>query len=149
VLFEKVLPRITLQEERLIVLANIARAGSASGDHLRYQRAASEVQRVLDEGKDVPPTVVYHLARAAVNEQDWRRAEALAAMLPPTRSARLNRMTQELLSDVRLRSGRDRNIVPEYGSEVYEARELLLRKLNKSPDPEPDSPGSAEKYPIS
>lgn len=149
VLFEKVLPRITLPEERLIVLANIARAGSAAGDHLRFQRAASEILRTLDAGKDVPPTVIYHLARAAVNEQDWSRAKSLAAMLPPTRSSRLNRMTEELLDDIRLQSGRDPNLVPEYGSEVYEARELLLKKLDQHADPGRDFPRSAEKYPIS
>jgi len=151
VIYEKVLPSISRAEERLVVLANIARAGAAARDQLRYQRAAREVLRVLHEGMEVPTSALYHLARAAVNIGDWSRARMLADKIPPQQSSRWKKMLEEVYSDIQSRSGRDPDLIPEYGSEIYNARELLLAKLDSCADPGAGHAGSAasEKYPIS
>jgi tetratricopeptide (TPR) repeat protein len=151
VIYEKVLPSISKAEERLVVLANIARAGAAARDQLRYERAAREVLRALHEKKDVPTSALYHLARAAVNIGDWSRAKLLADKIPPQQAPRWKKMLDDLYSDIQSRSGRDPDLIPEYGSEIYDARELLLAKLESYADPSGRSAGSAtsEKYPIS
>jgi hypothetical protein len=74
----------------------------------------------------------------------------LAAKIPPQQFPRYRGMLEELRENVRTQSGRDPHLVPEYGSEVYQARELLLKKLERFAGPG-STPGSAgaEKYPIS
>jgi tetratricopeptide (TPR) repeat protein len=148
-IYEMVLPTISHADERFVVLANIARAAAAAGDRLRYERAAREILRAADSESVVAHSVLYHLARAAINIGDWFLAARLAKRIPPQQSVRWAQMMDDLHKDIRTRSGGEVNVIPEYGSEIHAARSLLVKKLERSAGPAGGSGPAEEKHPMS
>jgi tetratricopeptide (TPR) repeat protein len=153
-LYEAVLPFISLQVERVVVLANLARAAGACRDRLRYERAFQTIDKLTQDGAACPASAFYHLAQGCRSFEEWERAERYCGLALATATERGNalivaqaeRLSYEL-SEPRVHPG-DQDVVPPEGGEVDGMREALIRKLRKQ------APGGApkavppEKYPI-
>jgi hypothetical protein len=53
-LYEAVLPFIRINSERVVVLANLARAAGACRDRLRYERAFQAISSLQRDGEFIP-----------------------------------------------------------------------------------------------
>lgn len=149
----QVLPFIERSNERLVVLANLARAAAASGHRVSFERAASRLRQALDEDGEVPATALYHLAEAHRTYELWEDAILLAKAALSAATERSQRLTMQrsaqLLQEIEGRTPGDVDLIPEEGSDTDAVRELLLRKLGKHTVPGCE-PGTVppEKYPI-
>ncbi|HSU14136.1 hypothetical protein [Longimicrobium sp.] len=151
-LYDAVLPFIHLAAERVVVLANQARAAGACRDRLRYERAYQAVERLRQAGETVPASAFYHLAEGCRSFEEWNRAEQCCLLALRLAGERGNALTvaqaQQLLAGLRVRAPGDRDVVPPEGGEVDLVRESLLRKLRKhAPGARPRAV-PPEKYPI-
>jgi len=138
--FEKVLPFVEHQRERLLVLASLARSAAAVRDHIRYVRASNEVLRMAAQDSEMAASSLYHTAEGARSFQQWDRAEELAAralsIAVQRRDADVVELSEQLLTELKKKEPGDVDLVPEEGGIVDATRELILRKLQKQPAPE-------------
>jgi tetratricopeptide (TPR) repeat protein len=152
-LFEAVLSFISLQVERAVVLANLARAAGACRDRLRYERAFLAIEKHTQEGASIPASAFYHLAQGCRSFEEWERAERYCALALATAGERGNALivaqAEKLSKELRERSMGDLDVLPPEGGEVDTIRDALIRKLRKHAAPG-GSPGAVppEKYPI-
>jgi len=147
-IYTAVLPTLTSQAERAIVLANIARAASASGDLATFEKAKRELLRALEEGGEVPIWALYHLACATVNARDWSLAERLSAMMEVRAPQRYGPNAAELSERIRARGAGDENHVPESDPHVDEIRAVVLSKLQVHIGPGAPRAVCPEQYPM-
>lgn len=138
--FEKVLPFVERQRERILVLASLARSAATVRDHIRYVRASNEVLRLAVQDRELAASSLYHLAEGARSFQQWNRAEELATRALEIARHRSNAdvvdLAERLLSQLKTNEPGDVDVVPEEGDIVDATRELILRKLQKQPAPE-------------
>jgi tetratricopeptide (TPR) repeat protein len=146
-IYVAVLPKMTRAAERLVVLANIARAAAASHDRVYFQRAQLEVLNALDQGQDVPTSALYHLGRACQTYQEWADAERLAERATVMAPERLKHDAVALLRSIAAREPGDVDQLPPEGGEVDEVRATLLRRLTKH-DAGSGEDIPPERYPI-
>lgn len=130
-IYVAVLPTMTRNKERLVVLANIARAAAASHDRLYFQRAQREVLNALDQGHDIPTAALYHLGRACQTYEEWKTAERLAEWAAATAPERWKDDALSLQRSIAAREPGDVDLLPPEGGEVDEVRATLLRRLPK------------------
>lgn len=144
-----VLPTMKRKRERLIVLANIARAAAASHERLYFMRASGEILQAMREGYDVPATALYHLAHAYQTYEEWVQAEQLAEHAQTGATGRWKIQTERLIRSIAAREAGDRDLLPPDGGEVDNIREVLLRRLKRHGADHPNS-GEVppERYPI-
>jgi len=148
--FEAVLPTMGRLSERMIVLANVARAAAACHDRLRYERAARELLSAIEAGRSVPVSARYNLACAAHTYEDWSRAESLiTGVLATGPEGHYLPLAQSLADAIRERTPGETDHIPLAGSEIDSVREDLLRRLKKYATPGSE-PGTAppERYPL-
>lgn len=151
-ILEKVLPWFAGGQDRIAVLASIARCAAAVRDHIRYQRTASNVLAMAAADAELADSSLYHLAEGARSFWDWERAEKLALRARELARQRGNtpviELTDALLAAVAEHQPGDVDIVPEEGGSVDVTREMILAKLQKLPAPEPSSGAvPPERYP--
>lgn len=138
--FEKVLPFVERQRERILVLASLARSAATVRDHIRYVRASNEVLRLAAQDMELAASSLYHVAEGARSFQQWDRAEELVTraldIARQRRNADVVELAERLLSQLKTNEPGDVDVVPEEGGIVDATRELILRKLQKQPAPE-------------
>lgn len=139
-IFEKILPWVEYQRERILVLASLARSAAAVRDHIRYSRAAREVLALAAADTEMAASSLYHIAEGARCFQDWERARQLATRAFDLATARKNGTVVELaghlLNCLDRRQPGEVDVVPEQDDIVDVTRELFLRKIRKQPAPE-------------
>jgi tetratricopeptide (TPR) repeat protein len=150
VIYVRVLSMMSRRRERMVVLANIARAAAAAHDRVYYERARSEVMEAIEsEGADfVPVSALYHLARSCQTYEEWGAAERLAGLAAERGSGRWLVLAQELQESIAAREGGDVDALPVTGGEVDQVREALLRRLAKHGAEGTDESMPPERYPI-
>jgi tetratricopeptide (TPR) repeat protein len=126
-----VLPRMSRRNERLVVLANIARAAAAAHDRLYFERAKREVLRAMEEDSAVSATPLYHLARACQTYEEWPLAEKLCELALASASERWTPLALELRRSIAAREAGDVDVLPPDGGDVDAVRDTLLRRLAK------------------
>ena len=135
--FEKILPFVERQRERILVLASLARSAAVVRDNIRFQRAASAVLALAESDAEMSASSLYHLAEGARCFHDWDRAEELARQALATARRRGNgtvvHLAEQLLNGLHSRQPGDIDTVPAEGSVVDATRELLLKKLVRQP----------------
>jgi len=152
-LYEAVLSFISLQVERVVVLANLARAAGACRDRLRYERAFQAVEKLTQNGASIPASAFYHLAEGCRSFEEWERAERYCGLALANAKERGNALivaqAEKLSKELGERAPGDQDIVPPEGGEVDALRDTLIRKLRKQAAPG-GAPGAIppEKYPI-
>lgn len=144
--FERVLPTISTISERLIVLANIAKAAAVAGDRTRYSLAIREVMRLFDK-VEIPAAALYHAAHAARIAEEWERAHMLAHAIPETAAPRYRTMQAELLDALSGCCVPDDDILPD-DPIIPATQAILLSKLQKHTAPGASGAVPPEKYPI-
>lgn len=139
-IFEKILPWVEHQRERILVLASVARSAAAVRDHIRYSRTAREVLALAAVDTEMAASSLYHIAEGARCFQDWKQAQLLATRAFDLATARKNATVVELaghlLNCLERRQPGDVDVVPEQDDIVDVTREIFLRKLRKQPAPE-------------
>ena len=150
--FEKVLPFVEHQRERILVLASLARSAATVRDHIRYVRASSEVLRLAAQDEESAASSLYHVAEGARSFQQWDRAEELATraleIARKRKDADSVELAEHLLAALKRNDPGDVDVVPEEGGIVDATREMILRKLQKQPAPELSSEAvRPERYP--
>lgn len=145
-LYERVLPTIATLTERLVVLANIARASAASGDLTRYSLAMREILKLSNRETGVPAAVFYHAAQAARNAREWDAAEVCANKVSEAATPRYGRLRTELLQAITQRAAGDGGAQP-HGPGVEEVSAILLASLQKQTAAGGSSAVPPEKYP--
>lgn len=143
-----VLPTMTRRKERLVVLANVARAAAASHERLFFQRASREIFEALAEGYDVPATASYHLACACQTYEEWPQAEKLANRVRASVTGRWQFLAEQLIQSMAARESGDHDVLPPDGGEVDHIRETLLRRLKKHGAEFGSEEIPPERYPI-
>jgi tetratricopeptide (TPR) repeat protein len=147
-IFLAVLPAMTRRKERLVVLANVARAAAASHERLFYERAKREILGAITENYDVPATACYHLACACKTYEDWTHAEALAQRARARAGGRWLALADELIAAIAARESGDDDVLPPDGGEIDRIREILLRRLKKHGATFGTEEVPPERYPI-
>ena len=152
-IFEKTLPFVEHQPERILVLASLARSAAAVRDHIRYVRASNEVLRITAHNTEMAASSLYHIAEGARSFQQWDRAEELATraleIAHLRRDADVIELSERLLMALQKMEPGDVDFVPEEGGIVDATREMILRKFQKQPAPELSSGAvRPEQYPI-
>ncbi|MEW5929499.1 MAG: hypothetical protein AB1941_18750 [Gemmatimonadota bacterium] len=151
VVFEKILPWAEKQPERILALANLARCAAAVKDHIRYERAATQVITLAAVDNEFSDTSIYHLAEGARSFWDWSRAEFLAfralTLAQNNNNQPLVALARSTLEAVALRKPGDTDIVPPVGGEIDEVLSAILHKLRKQPAPEVSGAAVPERYP--
>jgi hypothetical protein len=147
-IYTAVLPTLESHAERAVVLGNIARAASASGDLLSYEKAKRELLTTLDSGGEVPISALYHFACAAVNAQDWSLAERLGTMVQARAPERYGHDAEELSQRIRARGAGDENREPQGDPHVDDIRAVVLKKLQVHTAPGAPEAVCPEKYPM-
>jgi tetratricopeptide (TPR) repeat protein len=152
-IYEKVLPFVEYQRERILVLASLARSAAAVRDHIRFVRASNGVLEMAATDMEMTASSLYHVAEGARSFQQWERAEELATrsldIARRRNDADITRLAGRLLIEIKDRDPGDTDIVPELGDIVDATRELILRKLQKQPAPELSSRAvTPERYPL-
>jgi tetratricopeptide (TPR) repeat protein len=150
--FEKVLPLVERQRERILVLASLARSAAVVRDNIRFQRAASAVLALAAIDSEMSASSLYHVAAGARCFYEWERAEDLARRALASAQRRGNatvvELAEQLLDGLRARQPGETDAVPAEGSIVDATRELLLRKLARHPAIDYASfPPNPERYP--
>lgn len=144
-----VLPRMSSRNERLVVLANIARAAAASHDRLYFERAKRELLTVVAEGQELAATPLYHLARACQTYEEWTEAEKLAELTVASATERWATLAHELRRSIAAREPGDSDVLPPEGGDVDAVRDTLLRRLIKhGAEFDGDHGIPPERYPI-
>ena len=137
--YERVLPFVEDQRERILVLGNLARAAAAVHDRIRYERAAREVLHLAGVDTEMSAPALYHTAEGARSFGEISRAEQLGAraldLALSRKDSRGATLARGLLDALRNGRGPDQDVVPDEGSAVDSARETVLRKLQKQPAP--------------
>jgi tetratricopeptide (TPR) repeat protein len=80
--FDAVLPRLAGKRIRILALAAQARCAGALKDHLRFERAASEVVKLARDDAEMTAAALYLLGEGARSLADWDRAWAWARRAP-------------------------------------------------------------------
>ncbi len=151
-LFEKILPWVEGQHERILVLASLARSAAAVKDHIKFEHAAAEVLAIAAADNELAATSLYHIAEGERSFWRWDKAERLATRALGLARERDNlplaSVTASLLDSVRAQKLGDVDTVPPRGSKIETVTALVLRKLQKQPAPEL-APGAVppERYP--
>jgi tetratricopeptide (TPR) repeat protein len=150
--FEKVLPLVERQRERILVLASLARSAAVVRDNIRFQRAATAVLVLAAADSEMSASSLYHVAEGARCFHDWVRAEELAQQALTAARQRGNgtvvQLAEQLLDSLRSRLPGDTDTVPEEGGIVDATRELLLKKLMRQPPTgRGEYPALPEQYP--
>jgi tetratricopeptide (TPR) repeat protein len=150
--FEKILPWVENQRERILVLASLAQSAAAVRDHIRYVRAAKEVLALAAVDTEMTASALYHIAEGARSFHEWDKAEQLAQrsieLAQHRNNATVIGLAERLLEALTVREPGDVDLVPEEGDSVDAAREMILRKLQKQPAPELSSGAvPPERYP--
>ncbi|HEX2093367.1 MAG TPA: hypothetical protein VHG28_13260 [Longimicrobiaceae bacterium] len=150
--FEKILPFVEHQRERILVLASLARSAAAVRDHIRYVRASNEVLRLAAQDTEMAASSLYHVAEGARSFQQWDRAEELATraldIAWQRRDADIVKLAERLLIALKANEPGDVDVVPEEGGIVDATREMILRRLQKQPAPDESSRAvRPEQYP--
>ena len=134
-LFEAVLPFIRITGERVVVLANLARAAGTCRDRLRYERAFQAIDRLRQDGEFLPASVLYHVAEGCRAFEEWHRASEYCDLALQFATQRANALivaqAEQLAVELTVRTGGDRDVLPPEGGDVDQMRETLLRKLRK------------------
>lgn len=146
-----VLPRMSRRNERLVVLANIARAAAAAHDRLYFERAKREALHAMERDDAISATPLYHLARACQTYEEWPLAEKLVDLALASASERWMPLALELRQSITAREPGDVDILPPDGGDVDAVRDTLLRHLAKhGAKPTGDDGNSVppERYPI-
>jgi tetratricopeptide (TPR) repeat protein len=153
-IFEKILPFVELQRERILVLASLARSAAVVRDHIRYVRASDEVLRMAAQDTEMAASSLYHIAHGAQSFQQWDRAKELATRALDIAHERSDsdviELSERLLMALHTREpgNVDMDMVPDEGGIVDATREMILRKLQKQPAPELSSGAvRPEQYP--
>ena len=129
--FERVLAVVERPSARMIVLANVARSAAACGDRLRYERAVREIICRMESGGAVPVFTLYYLAQAARTAGDWERAAFAVKGLQAAPDAYRDRI-REQVEHVSARTPGDVDVLPDEGGEIEQAREILLRRMERN-----------------
>jgi tetratricopeptide (TPR) repeat protein len=146
--FEAVLPTLGRVHERMLVLANVARAAAACRDRVRYDRAARELVSAIETEGVVPVGARYNLACAAHTYADWSRAERLiAGVLATCPDGEYGRLAQSLADAIQNRTPGEMDLIPQVRSEIDSVRDTLLQHLRTNALPEPEI-ACPEKYPL-
>ena len=135
--YERVLPFVAHQRERILVLGNLARAAAAVHDRIRYERAAREVLILAGEDAEMSAPALYHIAEGARSLAEAKRAEQLAARALDVAIARQDGTVVELARALLIAlpdtTSADTDQVPDEGDPVDSTRQIILRKLEKQP----------------
>ncbi len=150
--FEKVLPWVERQRERILALACLARCAGAVKDHIRFERAAAEVLKLAATDNELADSSLYQVAEGARSFQAWERAEALATRALELAEARRNQpvaaLAHSLLDALSTHQTGDTDRVPEADGEIDRSFAVILRKLRSQPAPDLASGASRpENYP--
>jgi tetratricopeptide (TPR) repeat protein len=149
-IFVKVLPAVGRLHERMLLLGNLARSAAACGERLRYERAAREMESVLEEGGPVPWSARYNLAYAARNARDWERAERMIRSANDAGpEGEYQVLTADLAHAIGERLPGEEDDLPPEQSEIFTILEKLLQRLEKYTVPGTNS-GTVppEQYPL-
>jgi len=138
--FEKILPWLEHQRERILVLASLARSAAAVRDHIRYVRAAREVLALAAVDTEMTASALYHLAEGARFFHEWEKSEQFARhaleLAHTRKNATVIGLAERLLEVLNTKQPGDLDLVPEEGDSVDTTREMILRKLQKQPVPD-------------
>jgi tetratricopeptide (TPR) repeat protein len=138
-LLDKVKPWMVAPPERIIVLSHLARAAGAVRDHIRFERAAGEVLRLLVLDDLHGALAFYSLAEGARSFQQLERAELyrLRALEHAERREDpvLERVIRAFGQSLETRSPGDVDIVPPEGGAIDHLVADLLLRLEKQPAP--------------
>ncbi|MET0398392.1 MAG: tetratricopeptide repeat protein [Longimicrobiaceae bacterium] len=151
-LFEKVLPWVERQRERILALASLARSAAAVKDHIRFERAATEVLAMAAADNELAASSLYHVAEGERSFWKWDRAELLAQRALRLAEERQNetvvRLARSLLEAVAIHRTGDVDLVPPEQSITDRITTMVLEKLQKQPAPELSSGAvRPEQYP--
>lgn len=151
-LFEKILPWLEGQHERILVLASLARSAAAVKDHIRFERAAAEVLAMAAADNELAASSLYHVAEGERSFWEWDKAEKLAtralALAQEREDATVVALAELLLNAIRVHKLGDVDAVPPVGGEIDTATAVILQKLNKQTAPDVSSRAiSPERYP--
>lgn len=93
VVFRAVLPTLSLESERLLIVSVIARAAAGAGDLALFMWAWTEAWAILDREPttDRACTALYNLAYASACLEDWERAHMAACRSAELAEARSER----------------------------------------------------------
>lgn len=148
----RTLPLLGETRERILVLATLARAAGAARDRVRFERAAAQVLRLVEESTEMAESSVYQVAQGARSFEQWERADGLArqalSLAEQTGNGYIAGAARVLIDDVAERAPGDVDVVPEEGGEVDALVELLLCRLEKHTAPPDGRAVSVEKFPI-
>jgi tetratricopeptide (TPR) repeat protein len=120
-IFEALLPHFTVAAERIVVLANIARAAGGAGARDVYRKAWTEVNRLARDPETVATLApsMLDLARGAASLEEWDRAEQAAEqafkVARERGEAQISLLAEDLLDSVRSRPSQ------KPASQVWEA----------------------------
>jgi len=150
--FEKVLPWVERQRERILALACLARCAGAVRDPIRYERAATEVLMLAATDNELADSSLYHVAEGARSFREWEHAETLATRALELAEARRNQpvaaLAHSLLDALSAHQAGDTDRVPEADGEIDRSFAVILRKLRSQPAPDLASGASLpENYP--
>jgi tetratricopeptide (TPR) repeat protein len=146
---ERIMPWMQRADDHALGVANLARASAACGDRIRYERAIREFVELSQSEPLIPPSAVYHAARAAQTAQDWPRADELARLVQATASDKNKPAARSLHQQIRARIPGDVDRIPDLDSDFDTFRESLLKKLSRcaATAPPPAAP-PPENYPM-
>ncbi|HLL46712.1 MAG TPA: tetratricopeptide repeat protein [Longimicrobiaceae bacterium] len=150
--FEKILPWVEHQRERILVLASLARSAAAVRDHIRYVRATREVLGLAAVDTEMTASALYHVAEGARCFHEWEKSEQFARRALQLAYCRKNStvvgLAERLLEALKTNEPGDLDLVPDEGDSVDATREMILRKLRKQPAQDLSSgAGLPERYP--
>jgi hypothetical protein len=151
-LYDLVLESIHLTTERVVVLANLARAAGACRDRLRYERAFRSIESTRAQCVNMPASALYHTAEGCRAFEEWDRASLYCELAIDAARSRGNALVLErasrLAGELTSRLAGDRDAVPEDEGEIDAIREKLERKLRRIPPSVRARAVPPEKYPI-
>jgi len=152
-LYEMTLPFVALTAERVVVLANLARAAGACRDRLRYERAFQSIDQLAATGGQIPASAFYHVAEGCRSFEEWARAGRYCTRALEAARSRGNALivaqAERLARQIDAREPGDVDTLPPLGGAIDQMRETLMRKMRKHPVPaEARGAVPPEKYPI-
>jgi hypothetical protein len=141
-LFDRILPYFHAQPYRILAFSALARCVAAVRNHIRFERLASAVLQMVDEGASPVASGLYHLAEGARSFQQWERAGALVERSHAAATAEANetviRLESQLRAEIVERKAGDIDLVPDEGGTLEEVTLKLLKKLRSQVRPEKD-----------
>ncbi len=139
-LFEKVLPWVERQRERIVVLASLARSAAAVKDHIRYERAATEVLALAAADNEMAAGSLYYIAEGERSFWNWERTSLLAThalrLAEEQQNETVVRLAKALLEAVAVHQLGDVDRVPPEEGITDRVTAMVLKKLERQPAPE-------------